>query len=348
MLICILQVAQSLAAGPVRAAKPVPATQAPASNAEFQNVRVRAAVTDAQKRLGDLEPFQKRMFEDEVLPQAGLFVRNTQSTAQGLNVDVDVDAIRAYLSFYGPRSLGVDDPKNPLAGLALLSTAPDCTKCMDSLPLLRKQVASRFEHRGMKTIFASDEDLPPALKDAKSAARSLEGFAGEAARAKGAAASLTLVWKPLVSDEIDSAHGDERHYVVSVVIDVPKIGHAETQAEIMDEDSFEVTVARLLTEAWTRVGTAKASSAAPRAEGQREVLIELKGVKDYAHYLKLKESLQAKVAEKLGEAVTLEDRVIARGLLVVAARTNKPAEETREKLADLKLADPEIETGVPQ
>ncbi len=316
---------------------------------DFENMRVRSAVVDAQKKLGELEPYQKRMFEDEVVPQAGFFVRNAQSTSSGLNVDVDVEAIRGFLSFYAPRTLGLDDPKKPAQVFVLLQTSEDCGKCKDASPEIRKQAVSTLEHRGIKAVFVGENELPPQLKDPKAQAKQLTAFAAEVARSKGAAGSLVIAWKPIEPEDLEGAHADEKQYRISLALDVPALGHAEGQSDIMDEDSFEKSSSRLMTEAWTRLGTGRGSATAvatARKDTQSEILIEVKGVKDYEHYLKIREALQARVSEKLGEAVVLEDRIVARGLLVVAAGSSKKPEETKVKLVDLKLADPEVQTGV--
>ena len=55
-------------------------------NSETQ-AQLRTVVTKAKERLGDLEPWQGKLFDEEVVPQASRFVRDYRPGTKGLSAD---------------------------------------------------------------------------------------------------------------------------------------------------------------------------------------------------------------------------------------------------------------------
>ena len=49
--------------------------------------QLKAALASSEARLGALEPWQKRIFADEALPQYQRFIRDYRSSASGVKAD---------------------------------------------------------------------------------------------------------------------------------------------------------------------------------------------------------------------------------------------------------------------
>ncbi len=317
---CFLFLAASLLA--------ISSVRAEESGNEFQAARLKAAILESQRRLGELEPHQKKIFVEEVVPNAQRFVKNYGATASGLAIDIDLPAIRNYLSFYAPTTLSQADPKI----LISLGTDSSCKKCTASTAALKRLVTDQFARRGFKAVWLTPEETGEQVtpKGAENRVKSL-------AKARGIGSYVVLLWRPLATEDIDSAHADEQRFFVNLSLSFPGGIEQTTRLELLENDSFEQGTSKLMTEAFANLGARETAIAglAPAASGNQELYFELSGFKDFAQYAKLKEDLQAKLTP---ERLLLEVRKVSKGSATWAVRTDRSADEVRAKLGELNLA----------
>jgi hypothetical protein len=303
------------------------------TGSEFQSTRLKTAIQESQRRLGELEPYQKQIFNEDVVPNAQRFVKNFGATGSGLAIDIDLPAIRNFLAFYGPKTLGLADPKI----LAAVSTDPSCEKCAASLPALKKMASEQLARRGFKPAW-----LTPAETGEVTAPKGVEHRVKTLTASKGVPSYFLLQWRPAFPEDIDSAHADEKRFFVKLAMAFPGGVEQGGTLELLENDSFERAASKLITEAFTNLGareTAIAQALPAEAAGEEEIHFELSGLKDFAQYQKVKTDLQARLAS---ERLFLEERRVSRGLATLAARTTRSADEIREKLGDLGAIAPGV------
>jgi hypothetical protein len=300
--------------GIIEAADTAPQAGAPAANTTVA-LQLRQMVSNAQSALGTLEPWQKTLFDEEVMAEPQRFVTGYHQSDSGVAGEVDVPSIRRFLRLYGPK-LGTD-PKPKI--LTYLKAEVGCDKCQQSAQSIGEMVKARLERRGFMLVPVTVEEVG----DPKLAGKALDDRLADIAQAKAAVGSLTVLWQLAPLDDVDSAHADEKRYQVKVSLTVKNFGHNDDQLEILDSDSFERTAFRLLTNSMTDVGE-KVEEALLRQEQdkQAEVLLAVKGFTDFAQYTKIKAWLSEKFKD-----VPLEELRIARGKAVFGIHTAMTREQ---------------------
>src|SRR4051812_6455948 len=103
-------IAVSSFSSPASAAQPLPG-----KSVALQE-KLKDAVRESEPKLGTLEPWQKKIFEDEVVPSYQVFIKDYRSVGREISADVDVDSIRNYLAYYAP---SVSKPKENAALVVL-------------------------------------------------------------------------------------------------------------------------------------------------------------------------------------------------------------------------------------
>src|SRR2546430_11890887 len=76
------------------------AKAAAAANIDPLTAKLQAFLTDTKQHLGPLEPWQSRLFDDEILSDAKRFIRDYKASKTGVEAEADMDAIKRYLRFY--------------------------------------------------------------------------------------------------------------------------------------------------------------------------------------------------------------------------------------------------------
>jgi hypothetical protein len=337
-------------------------------NDDAVNRKLKAALLESQTRLGELEPWQKKIFDEEAVPQYQRFIRDYRSSQthsgsaiSNLAVDIDMESLKNYLKFYAPKTL--KRTEKDTAVLLYMRSGEGCEKCVASGPGIRKLVQARVLRRGFKPVWLSADDLAAAgggEPDAELAGKALEKRVAELASTRNAAGYLVLEWAPAPVDEVDSMHADEKRYVIhsslqarglggsSAVAPAPGAlakapatsGRVEGKMEIMEDDAFEAAAARLLTDAFTDLGAQSVrTEAAQRTSVQTQanneagdVSLDVSGISDFSQLTKLKAAIQG----KLSADATVEERRIARGKITLAVVGEKSAEAVRPLLAGLE------------
>jgi hypothetical protein len=311
----VLLIISTVSVLPAWAAAPVPAApQTPAVAPVALPYKLKAALTEAQSRLGELEPWQKKIFDEEVVPQYQRFIRNYRASqthsgsAEGnLAVEIDFETLKNYLKFHAPSVMGEKD--SPL--LISLRPGKDCEKCLAAEPVIRQLVVARVTRRGFKPVFVTPE--------------------GAVEKSK-LAGSLVLTWGLAAAEDVDSVHADEKNYEIHSVLEVQGSEKSEGKMELLDMDPFETATARLLSDAFTELGERLSQEgSADTVDGKPEVLLQVTGFRDFAQLTSWKAQLQAKLP-----ALLVEDRSISRLQVTLAVVGEGRIGEVRRLAGEIK------------
>jgi hypothetical protein len=291
-----------------------------AAETQLKNILI-----ESQKKQGELEPWQRVIFSEEVVPQYQRFFKDYKASTQGIQADLDLVGLKNYLAFYAPKTLNQKAPK----ALVFLSTDSNCVRCTNSIPIVQKLAKSRLERRGLTPIFVTSDDIKANL--GKSAEVQLEQLAQD----RKSAGYLMIEWGPAAPDDSDTAHADENHYVLRVALRLGGFGAITREKDLLENDPFETAEARLLSDVITELGAKLQSEKTAVVDtDQEELLVELTGIQDYFHYLKVRGILQT----KLKETTLIEDRVISRGRVVFSMHSNRPLEQLKREIAAIHFA----------
>jgi hypothetical protein len=292
------------------AGSPASAPSAAPAGAEDTDAQLRRAVSESEKQFGTLDPQQKKIFDEEVVPQYSFFVKDYSQVAGKMSVQVDVDAIKNYLGFSAAKNI----PTGTTQLLLYLKADPHCPKCIEASTAVKKTMQARAERRGFVPVWITPEELV----DTKPA---------ELAEKRNASGALAVELKPAPMDDVDSAHADEKRFVNSCSFDIRGVLHYEDQSEIYDTDSFEQTSAKLLTQAFVQLGT-KAMATGASAAASQEMQIQISGITGFAGYTQLK----AQIQNRLKDMGVVEERKISRGHAVLAIKTGHSLDELKQAL----------------
>lgn len=301
------------------------------------------AVSESVNRLGSLDPWKRRIFDEEVVPQYSRFIKDYRPGANGLVIEVDYDAILRYIAFYAPRTLRPADPKQ--VRIALYQHAePGCDRCSAAQDRIRQLMKPRAERRGFQVSWLTNDELPPVEEGAPLAFDKI----ADAALRKGALGALVIDTRIAPVDAIDTAHADERKYVVEAFWLAKPTGEADLrflgQLEVMENDPIEQAAARLLSDAVSQFGVK--AILAEKNEGDaktQEYELVLNGIKDYSQFAKLK----AGIVQALSDAAWVEERRLKRGQVVLGIRSQRSVDAVRRQLASVPAeAGKVVVTGV--
>jgi hypothetical protein len=288
--------------------------QPPVSENPGVNTQLKNAVMDAQKQLPPMNLSEKRIFEEEVVPQYPLFIRDygrdDKRTGQGVNVVVDLAGIKNIIKFAAPAGSKI---------LLYLDVDTRCSKCTDEAPEIRKIMQTRVERRGFIPIWVTAEEL---------AGSKIADLVGS----RGASGYLESDILPAPKDDVDTAHADEERFIAKAQFDVRGVAHYDDQAELFDTDSFETETEKLLTHAFTELG-AKADLVGVSAAAKDDILIEVSKIAGFPQYSKLRAQIQA----RLKGIAFVDERKISRGKAVFALKTKKSVVEITANLKAAKF-----------
>lgn len=294
---------------------------------------LRHAVMNAEKSLSELEPWQKNIFLEEVVPQYQRFIKDYSKS----RIEVDLDGIKNYLKFYAPNLFKGD----ALRFFVALKVDTQCEVCVQNQSKIQTLVKDRLERRGLIPVWSTAGE---------------QNYLSNMAKSKGAAGYLLVGWEPVPVDDLDSVHADEKKYRIQLVFSLRGMPQHEERMEVMDQDRFENSVARLLTNAFGSAGAKFTSIKFEQSGKKNEVEVAVKGIKTFAQWMKLKTILQ----ERLQGVGSVMERSISKGQGVFALKTNLQATEIKLQIEKLKttqeMTEPamssvtvavEIQGGVP-
>lgn len=289
------------------------------------------AVVEAQAKLGELEPWQKKIFDEEVVPQHQRFIRDYRPTANGVLIDVDHETLKKYLAFYAPKALKREDAKI----LVYLRADESCTKCTESTDAVGRLARARLERRGFTPVILTADDVGNVTALGKTLRERLTDLAAQ----RNVAGALLIESSMAAGDD---AHADEKHYLVQYYLlgregkaagaQLPKEYRHDGKLELMENDNVETAVARLMTDSFTDFGY-KTILAKLYGEDTEEIWLVVNGVQGFAHYQKIRTQLQ----DALKDSSSFEDRKIMRGQVIFGVRGGKNPQELKTLINSLTL-----------
>jgi hypothetical protein len=305
--------------------------------------QLKGALLEEQKKLGIVDPWQKALYVNDVLPQYQKFIkdytRSIPSDTGGMKVVVDEESLKRFLLFYGPHFLKKKGPRV----LILLRPQPSCQKCVESLTVISELVQAQMWRRGLTPNLVSLDDLKLPATEVEVQDQVL-AFTQQ----KGADATFVVQWGPAPVDDIDTAHVDDLRFVLRTFLKVGNFGSVFKQRELLANDSFLVAATSLLVDLFTDLGTTlEKEQLKIDSSGKAEVLIEVSGIQTFAQYMRVKSQIQV----LLNEGSTIEERKLAPGQASFAVYTARSLEEVKHLFLNAQL-DPghneKLNVGVSQ
>lgn len=349
------------AAGGGEAAAPVPGAQSafasttaassdsrvtvPFESSQSVQEALKSIISNYQTKLKDLEPWQKRLFSEEVVPQYSRFVKDYRLNGNLLQVEIDADAIKKFLAFHY-NSKG-DKTKEVRIGVYIRS-AGDCVRCGAALPKIKPLAVARLERRGFTPVWIQPGDLRDL--SGKSSGLQLVGKALDdrilqVAARKGWMGAMVIQLQIAANDPGDTAHADEKRTSVRSALlfremegGIQKAERQEGGIEVLESDPVDPSVGRVLSDAFTDLGAkvlALGGLNSNQAAGE-ETAVFVSGVRDFSVYQMVRAALQQRV-QNLG---TLEDRMFAKGKVQFSVRSMKPFPEIKAALMTITLQSP--------
>ncbi len=253
--------------------------------------QLKEQVLEAKKKLGTLEPWQEKIFTEEVLPHYRRFIvdfRRDRQT-QDLVVNVDLESLKDFLRYHAPAA------GTPSVFVHLV---PEdfCVKCEGELADVKQKVTERLELRGLTPIFLT--------------ARISSDKVVDLAREKKMIGALVIEWGQAPYDPSDPSHVDERQFRVQSTLALGDLGKNAGQLDIMDTDSFANAAERLMTDAFTEVGSEMAggsSGTSDQADHHSAITLEVSGIPNFKTYELLRSQLKSALKN------TVEEKIVSRG-----------------------------------
>ncbi len=286
--------------------------------------QLKAALEDAEPKLGELESWQKLLYKNEVIPQYQRFILDYRGSGQGLTVKVDYDSLKRYLLFYGPKFLDQKDPKVSV----LFQPDTSCSKCMESFADVKMLVQSTLERRGF--IVSSPDSSKNSPKNSP----------------KNPIATFTLTWGVLPTDMEDSLHPDEKRYFIRTSLQLGTDAIKNHQKELEESDRFDGATAKLMGDIFTELGAKFAlQQSVADLEGQEETLLEVSGIKDFAQYIRIKN----RATDLMKDISSIDERQFSKGRVVFAVYLKSKNEEFKKQMEKVILdseKDPSLKVVV--
>jgi hypothetical protein len=298
------------------AVRPTSTPAASAADSDVVNIQLKNAVLGSQSQLPEMDPAQKKIFDEEVVPQYPLFIRDYKRVAGKVDAQLDLEGIKNLIRFSAQKNL---KPGNTKILLSLVA-ASGCSKCVDEAPPIRKLMQVRVERRGFIPVWIGPDELSPGAK------------ISELVGPRGTVGYLQVELVPVSQDDVDSAHADEKRFLTKVQFEVRDVAGFMDQSEIFDTDSFLTESDKLLTHAFTELG-ARSDIASISSQGQEDILIEVNKIASFAQYSKLKAELQGRIKA----VALLEERKISRGSATFAVKTKTSLDELKALLKGATL-----------
>ncbi|MBS1961375.1 MAG: hypothetical protein JST04_04095 [Bdellovibrionales bacterium] len=284
----------------------------PARAADTIAPQLRAQVEKARPNLGDLPAWQEEIFQNEVLPSSGRFIRDYKTAGgQVTKADVDLEGIKRYLAFTSTQILKPDSNKI----LLFVRTNSACTECAKPANLVRADLKERLERRGLVVLPATADEMRHDPSEAYSK-RNAAGWVLAEIRA-----------------EDDPDHpGDSRY---SLLLDFHFPGTVASnvlkQMEILPSDSIEVSMSRLAIDAILEIGAkARTAFAAANVESPG-VEVALDGVTAFSMVTQVKSKLQAAI----GNDYRVVEKRIERGRASLSVLAGSAADARSDAITAL-------------
>lgn len=276
--------------------------------------QLREQVEKARPNLGDLPAWQEEIFQNEVLPSSGRFIRDYKTSGNKVTkADVDLEGIKRYLSFTATQILKPD--ANKIMLFVRVNSA--CTDCAKSANAVRADLKIRLERRGLVVLFATADEMRHEPSEAYS---------------KRNAAGWVLAE---IREEEDPDHAGDSRYSLLLDFHFPGTlaSSVQKQMEILPSDSIEVSMSRLTIDAILDIGAKARTGFAATSVDSPGIEIALEGVAQFSVITQVKSKLQAAI----GNDFRVVEKRIERGraALAVLAGNGQGGDGKSAELVDL-------------
>lgn len=235
--------------------------------------QLRAQVQKARVNLGDLPAWQEEIFENEILPASGRFVRDYKAVAgQVTKAEIDLEGMKRYLAFNASQIL------KPESNKVLLFVRADakCGDCIKSVGGVRGDLKARLERRGFTVLIPTAEELrrDPSEVYAK---RNASG------------------WVTVDMRSVDDAdHPGEEHYTLALDLRFPGtlVSGTQKQMDVLPGDSIEISIGRLTIDAMLGLSQKVRTGFASAAADSAGVELTLEGITKFSMLTQVKFKLQ--------------------------------------------------------
>jgi hypothetical protein len=295
---------------------------------------IKSALAAFKPSLGELTSWQKVIFTDEMLASGEDFVREHRQVGGRIQVTLDEALIRKSLLFYAPSFIGNEQPRVA----ARIEAGERCPFCEEALPVLKKVLQPRLEHRAMRPLWFRDEEMPntPAQGTPEVLAVQMPrfGFLRALEISRGLQGAVMVRIEPMGQVVDDSSHAEDGKYVLRLGMTLGRFTVSK-KVEFNPTESVETLARRLWTESISELTDRgpKVESAPLVASGPPEVLLWVYGVRDAF----LLSTLKAQIQLSVGGLTPVLERRLLRGKVLLAIRTEKPIEEIRSALSKVTV-----------
>lgn|GEM_PF-3669345 len=289
-----------------------------AASAENVAFKLQRSLLDAEEKLGDLEPWQTKLFKEEVVQQSQKFVRDFRQSSSGLRVEIDYESIRNYLRFYGPKVFPGAKKREKPSIFIILQPDANCSKCSAAVAPVTKLIKERMDRRALTLSWASPDFSPELVPQLIAEGKKQ--------------IALWIELKKAVTEDEDTAHADELRFTAKTTLWVKDLDKQVGQLEIFDTGSFEKSVSELLVDLFTELGAQikKAPTKQVVDSDLPTYSLEVTGIQGFSHYVRVKKRLIDFVAQSNGGfPATIEEQKIGRGRVVFKIMTKKPLEQVK-------------------
>ncbi len=301
---------------------------------------MRSAVRGLRGKFGELQPWQQKVFDQEILANPQDYVREYRQVGDRYKIDVDQVLIQKFLAFHAPDFLGNAQPRFAVR----VEADAGCSVCEAAAPGLRKLFQSKLEIRNAKAVWFKDEEMPIA---ASGGAPELPRLAllQSLETSRGLQGSLLVRIEAILEKDsetgavIPPAHPEDAKFALRL-----GLAMAGGRTRVIRQVEFQYTepVEPLARKLWLEVitelaiksdGSSGSAALGAVGAGPAEVLLQVTGVRDYFMLNQLKSQVQLAV----GEMQPVIERSLSRGRVVLAIRTDRSMEEIRGKISKVTL-----------
>lgn len=319
---------------------------------------VKSSLAATELRLGAIESWQKRIFDEEILSQPQRFVRNIEAASGGgVPADVDLGAIREYIKFHSSKvqvgesaaAAGAVSGASSRARtiVAQVAAPASCAECVAAVARVKPLIATRLDRRGYAVSWVEGAELQSGGARSGEISGAL-GQLAESPKGRSAAGAWWVEIKLVPPEELDQGHADEKIFRVSSRLAIFRPGRGsysslvkpllqhDARTDLREGESVEASLGGMISDSFADFGaqldTALASTGASRATDvgaieKSERIVQASGFRDFEEFQKVKTALEA----RLGESVEL--RSLARGRAEFAISSERPEKEVRASLA---------------
>ena len=313
-----------------------PVSQGPAGGADQLARKLKASVSDGIVKLGELEPWQKKITEDEILPLYSRFIKDYRLAAGQennpqalLSVEVDFDSLKNYLRFHSTKAGLVSS--DPTLLLLLRQEGVQCgRKCQESIVPFKRLMVARGLRRGFKPVWITSDH-------ALSVDEGMEWMTK-----KKAVGLMQATLGVAAAEEGDTAHADELHYELSTSLLFQGLLGSESfstqgRLEFLENDSYEMMFSKLMADGFTELGakmidwdrirtSARASSVATRAG----IEVTVRNFRDAATFSEAKAALQLKLPQS-----RLREKYLKPGEIILELKGSEKSEAVTQAIHEV-------------